>query len=119
MDKQYLIAHKCRGKPAFEIAELMKCPLCEDGIRENEFHCDECSGEGYWYITHYGHRAYPYWSQVLDDNIFVIPEMPTDCPEHFEASAAPKGQGSGTSGLDLLVKLGLSKPVEPMTRRSW
>lgn len=110
MTEQYLIAHKVRGEPAFDVAEQM-----------------EVNGE-IWWITHYGHRAYPFWYQALDhglDNIIdcgivggPIPVMPEDCPEHFEVSAAPKGKGLKL-GRGVLERLGLLKPTEPMTRRDW
>lgn len=118
MTTQYLIAHKVRGEPAFDVAEAMECPLCVDGVRDGEFQCNECDGEGIWWITNYGHRAYPYSVRPLEP-IEDIGPMPIDLPEHFEVSAAPKGKGSGTKGRDLLEMLGLVKKQEPMTRRSW
>lgn len=54
---QYLILHKVRGEPSFDIAEPMACPLCSGG--ENPM-CVECDEEGVWWIiATSGHRAYP------------------------------------------------------------
>lgn len=118
MTELYLIAHKVRGEPAFDIAHKL-----------------EIGDEEGWIIPTSGHRAYPYWSTplmelvtdlgpALYDGGFKtvgddIPSMPTDLPEHYEVSAAPKGKGSGINGRDLLAKLGMLKPREPMSRRSW
>jgi len=115
-EELFLIAHKVRGEPAFDIAHQMLM-----------------DGEVAWITTTYGHRAYPWKWWKLDDLADVSDHphqqpydviaydmaMPPDLPEHFEVSAAPKGKGSGTSGKDLLAKLGLIKHVEPMSRRSW
>jgi hypothetical protein len=114
--EHYLIAHKVRGEPAFDVAIQMEM---EDGV--------------WWIIPTSGHRAYPYWSasleaalQLWDMYVHDSPEagqpilpMPSDLRDHYEAEAAPKGKGSGTNGRDLLAMLGLVKPIEPMTRRSW
>jgi len=114
--EQFLIAHKVRGEPAFDIA--INIGNEEDGDM--------------WIIPTSGHRAYPYWKVEVDallvDQtasvhpfvIHLLPSlMPPDLPDHYEVSAAPKGKGSGTSGRDLLAKLGLAKPLEPLKRRSW
>lgn len=76
--EQYLILHKVRGEPAFDIAEPALIGT-EQG----------------WIISTSGWRAYPYWSQPL--NLLIDwamadihgrkpPEMPDDCPEHFGLS---------------------------------
>lgn len=105
-EELFLIAHKVRGEPAFDIAHQMLI-----------------DGEVAWITTTYGHRAYPYWwmeiEHIAEAAQIVMPPMPESTPEHFEVTAAPKGKGSGTQGKDLLAKLGLIKPKEPMSRRSW
>lgn len=114
MDKPYLIAHKCRGEPAFDIAEQMPCPEC------NAHGCFECDNLGYWWMMH-GARAYPYWSFSLDDIAdkfdpfvgFAVPPMPEGHPDHFHANDR-KAQPKGPSLLD---RLGLRKHVEPIRRR--
>ena len=118
MTAQFLIAHRVYGEPAFDTAVQMKCPLCDNGVREGEFHCDECEGEGYWWITNYGHRAHPYSARPLEP-VEDLGPMPDNLPEHFRVSAAPKGKGLGIKGRNLLETLGLVKKQEPMTRRSW
>lgn len=106
MTEFYLIAHKVRGEPAFDIAIKMHVEALE---------------EDWWIIPTSGHRAYPYWSEGLLHIMTMseVPPMPTDLPDHYEVSAAPKGSGQGTNGRDLLERLGLVQPVEPMTRRSF
>jgi hypothetical protein len=78
---QYLILHKVRGEPAFDIAE-------------KAMFGDE---EG-WILCTCGHRAYPYWHLRLDA-LFLggeiamrpdIVEMPPDWPEHYNALPEPK-----------------------------
>lgn len=107
----YLIAHKVRGEPAFDIATV-----------------EEVEGEEHWIIPTSGHRAYPYWEQPLTDLWVVndmlegicnvidrVPSMPDDLPDHYTVSLAP-------SRLDtkaLLQSIGLLKPVptQPIRRR--
>jgi hypothetical protein len=62
----YLIAHKVRGEPAFDVACKMEMP---DG--------------DWWIIPTSGHRAYPFWHQELLD---IWPEMPADLPDHYPKS---------------------------------
>jgi hypothetical protein len=78
----YLIAHKVRGQPAFDIAEQM-----------------EVEGETFWMIPTSGHRAYPYFMERLDLLIDwemarihgrVVGEMPPDLIDHYNVDAAPR-----------------------------
>jgi hypothetical protein len=121
MTEQYLIAIKVRGEPAFEVAIKMECAICQGTAtiidRDMAISCSECEGDGYWWMTHYGHRAHPYWHRDIEAN--GIPPMPDDLPEHFQASAAPKGKGSGIKGRDLLLKIGLLQNIPRTARRSW
>lgn len=71
MSDLYLIAHKVRGEAAFDVAERMRCPVCEP-IMQGLDHgsapntCSECDGEGFWWIIPTsGHRAHPYWFTEL------------------------------------------------------
>lgn len=103
MNDLYLIAHKVRGEPAFDIAERMECPLCSGrGARyTDEGHdimCTECEADGYWWIIPTsGHRAYPYWHHELADlcddvgNSFeqAVPELPSDWPDHYPLRHSP------------------------------
>jgi hypothetical protein len=73
-DPQYLILHKVRGQPQFDIADRAT-------------YGDE---EG-WSLCTCGHRAYPYWYKPLEDlGLLNVPEMPEDCPEHYSQKAEPK-----------------------------
>lgn len=74
MSDLYLIAHKVRGKPAFDVATRMRCSICDGigGYKVPDFEtgeitdyegpsCHECDGLGYWWIIPTsGHRAYPW-----------------------------------------------------------
>lgn len=112
MTEYYLIAHKVRGEPAFDIAVKMEVEI-NDSIEE------------WWLIPTSGHRAYPYWSVPLSEWLFdlvgdyTLPSMPPDWPDHYSVSAAPKGQGQITaSQLGKLLNLGrYAKPEGPPLRR--
>lgn len=100
----YLIAHKVRSEPAFDIATQIPCPEC--GIGGPEPTCSECDGEGFWWIVPTsGHRAYPYWNIPLgalmhdtaesfplidpERTLDVVPVMPSSCPDHYTTRASP------------------------------
>lgn len=81
----YLILHKVRGEPAFDVATKI-----------------QIGDEEGWIIPTSGHRAYPWWtaelSSVLEDahssmtNGFLahkIATLPTDWPDHYEPNARP------------------------------
>jgi hypothetical protein len=83
----YLILHKVRGEPAFDVA----CRL-------------DIGSAGGWIIPTSGHRAYPYrwWlledlSDISDINYAGVHErpasldhtMPADWPDHYRAQEAP------------------------------
>jgi len=72
----YLILHKVRGEPAFDIAEKL-----------------QIGDEEGWIIPTSGHRAYPYWHLSLG-KLDVPPPgpPPTDWPDHYEVDtgSAPK-----------------------------
>lgn len=107
----YLIAHKVRGEPAFDIATKMDCPEC------NAMGCLECDDLGYWWIVPTsGHRAYPYWSDPLQwymDEMCDVPAMPEGLPDHYLVPSRPK--------LDLTSILNLrpqrTAPTQPFPRR--
>ena len=138
----YLVAHKVRGEPAFDIAERMRCPVCEpirQGLDESSPGCDACEAEGYWWIIPTsGHRAYPYWWMKLEDlGIVILPDgcwcfgwdnktgtcqslipmMDEDLPDHYHVTAAPKAKPDPQAAKNLLSQLGLLKPTEPINRR--
>ncbi len=93
----FLIAHKVRGEPAFDVATQLRCPECYSG-------CSQCDGLGYWWIIPTsGHRAYPYWDTPLpvcdyNDSTALamgqtihwpIPPMPPSLPDHYQLTEAP------------------------------
>ncbi len=135
MTDLYLIAHKVRGEPTFDIAERMVCSECQgdgnlsDGVigisgDDGMIPCAECDATGFWWIIPTsGHRAYPYWhlpmpvtyhdgryllamGQTIYDG---IPEMPPSLPDHYPTRQAPKDNPS--SGKSLLAALGLLPKV--------
>lgn len=134
MDEQpYLIAHKVRGQPAFDIAIQMECPICsgvgEAGRRPEDAYegpsCEACAAEGHWWIVATsGHRAYPYWSRKIADDFIkaMIDEFPDDHPDHYQCDIDAETLRSITvaditKAQSLLQSLGLIKPREPIRRR--
>lgn len=128
MTDLFLIAHKVRGEPAFDVAARMRCPECEGHGPEFDqiAPCHECDSLGYWWIVPTsGHRAYPWWSACLtdiDDTYELVFErqpilngpglMPASLPDHYTTRAAPH--------IDLTTALGLRKPAvapPPLPRR--
>jgi len=119
MSELFLIAHKVRGEPAFDIAIKMTCPTCD----ATNDHCPQCDGAGnWWIIPTSGHRAFPWWTHPLDglgrysDIGFwpnpIVDDMPPDLRDHYttEREAAK----------DLIKVLGLiHKPLAsaPIKRR--
>jgi hypothetical protein len=103
----YLIAHKVRGEPAFDVAERINIG-------------DE---EG-WIIPTSGHRAYPYWHLELDVAVDwelvrilhePVPPMPADLEDHYTVRADPKAPPPTASAL--LTALGLGRPKVTIQRR--
>lgn len=103
MSVPYLILHKVRGQPAFDIAEPF---TTEDG-------------EEMWIVSTSGHRAYPYWTQELDslglDLSYpgepdfkpigaLIPPLPDPWPDHYPCNDRST---IATAALSLLQSIGL------------
>jgi hypothetical protein len=138
MNDLFLIAHKVRGQPAFDIAERHPCAVCHadpnvvDFIVPTTEDCHECEGLGYWWnIPTTGHRAYPYWDHDLDSLgvdlsypgepefervMSTIPPMPPSLRDHYEVTTT-KAEKAKPSPSALLAKLGLGKAKEPIKRR--
>jgi hypothetical protein len=124
----YLVAHKVRGEPAFDVAVQMECPECNgncaDGRDPNGYTCTECDSLGYWWIIPTsGHRAYPYWHKTLahvsreatfcycesgEDPFVMIDPMPAYLPDHYTLTASP-----GEVAFRLNELLALVKPATP------
>jgi hypothetical protein len=124
----FLIAHKVRGEPAFDIAEHMTCPKCEgDGKLSNGIiditgddgciDCTQCDGQGHWWIIPTsGHRAFPYWNsslnaavdwemQRINNNPMI--DMPPSLRDHYTTERE--------AATDLIKVLGLiHKPLAPL-----
>lgn len=116
MTELFLIAHKVRGEPAFDIAQQIPCPACaEEGIPN----CHECDGLGFWWIIPTsGHRAYPWQSWGLDNlgahsDIGFCPDladpMPEPWPDHYTTRATPT--------ISLTEALGIKPRSTPIVRR--
>ena len=101
MTELYLIAHKVRNEPAFDIAERI-----------------QIGDEEGWIIPTSGHRAHPYWDMkmpyvewqgelrlALGQTIWTVPPMPASLPDHYPTAAEPRG--AATAGHGLLARLGL------------
>lgn len=113
MSEPFLILHKVRGEPAFDIAERWSF-----------------DGEDGWIVSTSGHRAYPYRQWELYDLADVsdinkegqhnrpldMDEIPKDWPDHYPSNDAPYGRGPSSEGSSLakklLSKLGLIQPVK-------
>ena len=117
-DELYLILHKVRGQPAFDIAHKL-------GIGDEEG----------WIIPTSGHRAYPYatwglyelccdqtWNgkpaKLLAGLNLQPPSL--DWPDHYTVNASPKSERANADSL--LASLGLltkvhSAVVGKLTRR--
>ncbi len=128
MTDLYLIVHKVHGKPAFDIAEHMTCPLCytdqplNDGCLGSEpaTGCVECDNLGYWWtIPTIGHRAYPWWNMELYEFVTTMDglpyefyNMPLNWPDHYGHSTAPR-----KDRLAALLATLPPVPVKPFKRR--
>lgn len=81
-DDFYLIAHKVRGKLAFDVAVQQDSGTPSDP-------------GPWWIIPTSGHRAYPWWSKPLAEFALAIPPMPEGTPDHYSVNdrrPAPRGR---------------------------
>lgn len=114
MTDLYLIAHKVRGAPAFDIAEHMTCPKCN----ATDDHCTQCDGAGHWWIIPTsGHRAFP-WNHARLEDVMENAQcdfgpMPPSLRDHYTTTAE--------ASIDLIRVLGLIHaplgPKPPIKRR--
>jgi hypothetical protein len=126
MSNLFLIAHKVRGEPAFDIAAQMECPECGGGDPDEEQGCAECDHHGYWWIIPTsGHRAYPAatWNlkYLYDDPDFQIsvvdaplPVMDS-LPDHYIHGHSP--HEIKTRIEDLIATLLPNPPTKPFKTR--
>lgn len=111
MTDLFLIAHKVRGEPAFDVAVQMECPLCLEAYEvTGSMGCHECDELGYWWIIPTsGHRAYPWWTWELEATelsggdgknlIEMAGDMPPDLPDHYPTRHAPSSPRLDISAL--------------------
>jgi hypothetical protein len=111
--EKYLILHKVRGEPAFDVAECIG---------------EDSDGE-IWIIPTSGHRAYPFMSWNLLDLSVVSAEnllmaetpkdLPEDWPDHY-TTHEDKGYGHKEfrreAVTDLLSRIGLNKRPKLLRR---
>lgn len=137
MTELFLIAHRVRGEPAFDIAERMECPECNghgdrDVVDGHTIPCTECDSLGYWWIVGTsGHRAYPYWSIELmslgEDqswpgepgfqsvsSMISEHEMPEGLQDHYHHTASP---ATVRARLEDLLSALPPTPTTPFKRR--
>lgn len=126
--KDFLILHKVRGEPAFDIARQVNCAHCLSPDCDCLWHqglnikpCPACDGQGYWWIIPTsGHRAFPYitWPLVFPLDIGPLCEPSDiiqgkgdwlDWPDHYSYEAAPRS-GRDLSGILSIIGLG-AKPI--------
>lgn len=110
----YLIAHKVRGEPAFDVA------IQADMGTESD-------PGPWWIIPTSGHRAYPYWHIAVDKLLCTssrsprpypidLPDIPANLPDHYAHVSARHEPAPRINPKQLLEKLGLRKPLG-ITRR--
>lgn len=106
-ETRYLIAHKVRGRLAFDIAvKLDQGTTTDPGP--------------WWIIETSGHRAYPYWMVNLNQltveprypsirsPLDAVPSLPDGLRDHFEVKSSPKNEMQSIKTLELdLEELGL------------
>ena len=117
MTELFLIAHKVRGEPAFDVAARMDCPLCKgEGGYIHDYGadtCEECNANGYWWIIPTsGHRAYPYnWAYYEFESLLPPCDgMPSNLPDHYPTRAT--APAAAPSGLAMLLTRRKSLNIE-------
>jgi hypothetical protein len=73
----YLILHKVRGEPAFDIADKL-----------------QIGDEEGWIIPTSGHRAYPYKIWPIDPMRYQYDGIPPEWPDHYEIDKGSKPPSS-------------------------
>jgi hypothetical protein len=107
MSNLYLILHKVRGEPAFDVAE--RC----DGMGTGD------DPGPWWIIPTSGHRAFPimWWDVPVDASIVNSPEWDS-LPDHYQLSMAPrKAKSTDAEEWAMLAELGFERSGGKITRR--
>lgn len=110
MKELFLILHKVRGEPTFDIAIRITNP--------------DYVGEDMWIIPTSGHRAYPYqrwpmrtmWHHSTNgEYVPALVDPPPDWPDHYSVNDRPLREETylvKAKAAGLLQSLGLVKKVE-------
>lgn len=123
MTEPFLILHKVRGEPAFDIAVKL-----EVGNPHPDWEAEE--GEEIWIIPTSGHRAYParYWkledlADISDINGYghhptpwAMDDLPDDLRDHYEYQPEPIVRPEARHKA-ILQRLGLAKVPTTGLRR--
>lgn len=85
----YLILHKVRGEPAFDVAEPF----------------DLSSGETYWIVSTSGHRAYPYKKWRIVHSLDLGDVSLDHLPDHYPTPRAVRPKPKDLTNEELLALL--------------
>jgi hypothetical protein len=107
MSNLYLILHKVRGEPAFDVAE--RC----DGMGTGD------DPGPWWIIPTSGHRAFPFIIEPLERMVSVNGDQDWDAlPDHYQLSMAPrKAKSTDAEEWAMLAELGFERSGGKITRR--
>lgn len=88
----YLILHKVRGEPAFDIAQrICSGPApCQPNCGHWNGEVCKADEENLWIIPTSGHRAYPYASASLEDLCFIYEGGTISAFKDMLATPAPE-----------------------------
>lgn len=110
MSEPYLILHKVRGEPAFDIAIQL-----------------QIGDEEGWIIPTSGHRTYPTWYMSVKNlwveslysisSVMGLNPIPSDWPDHYATMTIEVPSDIESEASDLLTSLGLRKAAKPILRR--
>lgn len=117
MSELFLIAHKVRGEPAFDIAHRIECAECHGECES----CVECDSTGFWWvIPTSGHRAYPWWYQTLELELSSLQQMPDSIPDHYQTHAAPRANAKAPpEGIAAMLRAARARAAPKIDRRGF
>lgn len=99
MSEPFLILHKVRGEPAYDVAEYL----------------GEDNDGPLWIIPTSGHRAWPIESRPLTERWCFETDRFAALPDHYRVSREPKA--ILTNARDLLARIGLGSQRPDIKRR--